>query len=51
MSIESFRGPGGAQWRNRYDDFTDPWKDTPTVVLAHNEPEGELGPRDIVIDK
>ncbi len=35
MSVESFRGPGGATLSYRYDDFTDPWKDSPTVVLAH----------------
>ncbi len=35
MSIESFRAPGGAQLHYRYDDFTDPWKDAPTIVLAH----------------
>lgn len=35
MSIESFRGTGGAQLFYRYDDFTDPWRDSPTIVLAH----------------
>ncbi|MSO65376.1 MAG: alpha/beta fold hydrolase [Alphaproteobacteria bacterium] len=35
MSIESFRGPGGAVLHYRDDDFTDPWKESPIVVLAH----------------
>jgi len=35
MSIESFRGPGGATLRYRLDDFTDPWKDAPTMVMVH----------------
>ena len=34
MSIESFRAPGGAQLHYRYDDFTDPWKDAPTMALS-----------------
>ena len=38
MSIESFRGPGGAQLYYRYDDFTDPWADAPTAVLCHGHP-------------
>ena len=38
MSVESFRGPGGASLYYRYDDFTDPWKDAPTAVLAHGHP-------------
>ena len=35
MSIESYRAPGGATLYYRYDDFTDPWKDSPTVIMAH----------------
>ncbi len=38
MSVESYRGPGGAQLYYRYDDFTDPWEDAPTVVLCHGHP-------------
>ena len=38
MSIESFRGPGGALLYYRYDDFTDPWVDAPTAVLCHGHP-------------
>ena len=38
MSIESFRGPGGADLFYQYDDFTDPWEDAPTAILAHGFP-------------
>ena len=38
MSVESFRGPGGAQLYYRHDDFTDPWKDAPSAVLCHGHP-------------
>ena len=38
MSVESFRGPGGASLYYRYDDFTDPWEDAPTAVLCHGHP-------------
>ena len=38
MSVESFRGPGGARLGYRYDDFTDPWEDAPTAVLCHGHP-------------
>ena len=38
MSLESFRGPGGAQLFYRYDDFTDPWSDAPTAILCHGHP-------------
>ena len=38
MSVESYRGPGGAQLHYRYDDFTDPWEDAPTAVLCHGHP-------------
>ena len=38
MSVESFRGPGGASLYYRYDDFTDPWEKRPIVILAHGHP-------------
>ena len=38
MSVESFRGPGGAKLFYRYDDFTDPWEDAPTAFMAHGQP-------------
>ena len=38
MSVERFRGPGGASLAYRYDDFTNPWDDAPTAVLAHGFP-------------
>ena len=38
MSVESFRGPGGATLYYRYDDFTDPWGDAPTAILCHGHP-------------
>ena len=38
MSVENFRGPGGAQLYYRYDDFTDPWEDALTAVLCHGHP-------------
>ena len=38
MSVEFFRGPGGVPLGYRYDDFTDPWTDAPTAVLAHGFP-------------
>src|SRR5439155_23473705 len=38
MSVESFRGPGGASLYYRDDDFTDPWEKRPIVILAHGHP-------------
>ena len=38
VSVESFRGPGGATLYYRYDDFTDPWSVRPTIVMAHGHP-------------
>ena len=38
MTVESFRGPGGATLSYRRDDFTDPWIEAPTIVLQHGFP-------------
>ena len=39
MSIYTFLAPGGVELSYRYDDFTEPWKDAPTLVLLHGFPE------------